>query len=251
MDMPSFSYALPAPVKPGGKAGIRALKGEFDAMKNLILFVVFLLGCGGAEAMNDSAKQASTPKPTGSVSSGSGQVSDGTVNVAEEIGPQGPQGVPGPQGPQGPKGDKGDKGDKGEKGDPGAVGTQGPQGLQGAQGLPGPMGLQGPQGLQGLQGAPGAGFSIDAVYPVQDSLRVYDTNTMVGGVVVSTVWCKSGDIVLSGGCFLMQSSVGIRFLGAVSQPDPDNANQLQWGYRCFIQAPNHAGGYASATCISL
>lgn len=96
-----------------------------------------------------------------------------------QVGPQGPAGPTGPAGPAGP------------------------QGEQGPQGVPGPQGEAGPQGEPGPQGEAGpSGFTGKSERRIAHSLRAGTTSSL-------TVYCFTGQVLLSGGYELTEPTMHV------------------------------------------
>jgi hypothetical protein len=151
----------------------------------------------------------------------------GEVGIAGPPGPPGPAGEYGPQGLQGPQGLPGAAGAKGAPGADGRPGTNGFDGDPGPQGIQGPAGPQGIQGLAGPKGADGGDWAADWYTATNDS--TFSQQTIV------TVFCDSGDHVVTGGCVGRASSSGafVRLIASSpgwggSAPDLPDAWYCVW-----------------------
>ena len=175
------------------------------------------------------------PGPQGPQGETGPQGEIGQTGATGAQGPLGPQGPPGPAGgqpgPQGPQGPAGMPGPQGERGLTGATGMQGPlgeDGMDGAQGARGFNGTQGPQGepgingINGTQGPPGPlQIPSSKLYIVNGPLLVADPFPPQDSLT-SNAECMDGDIVVSGGYSIQDSSGNlnpfVRMGGLITQP---------------------------------
>ncbi|HEY2354771.1 MAG TPA: hypothetical protein VGH79_07740 [Gaiellaceae bacterium] len=125
--------------------------------------------------------------PAGPAGPAGPQGPQGPAGPQGAVGPTGAQGPVGPAGPIGPPGAAGPQGPKGDPGTPGTPGAPGPQGPQGPAGPPGPQGSAGPQGPAGADGV--SGYSEDSA-----SIAL-----PTGDVENGTIYCPSGQKIMSGG----------------------------------------------------
>lgn len=237
------------------------MEGNNQTMKHLnsrklissAIITIAIVACGGLKVDLAPEANAETPEEPVSCECSAEPGPMGPAGPRGERGEPGargqtgPAGALGPIGPDGPQGPTGEQGPQGPQGEQGPAGGPGPRGATGAQGPKGDPGGQGPQGLQGPKGDRGiAGPALDPslVYREDETLTTRDTQ--FGDTLAVTALCADGDIVLNGGCHILQAgSFNVELAGSLPHPTEN-------GWTCVMnkQGNGEVTMLARVTCLS-
>ena len=200
-------------------------------------------GSAGGTSVGSTCQAMCTAEP-GPIGPAGPQGSVGPAGPTGAQGPTGSPGAPGAKGAMGPAGMSGPSGPVGPVGPVGAAGQMGPMGPMGLTGAQGPVGTQGPAGSvgpAGAQGAVGPAGPQGAVAPALSKLDVYEVTVIWNlGVQLpprysAQAMCRTqNDILLSGGCSMLNNSQPISSFGAWGYPTSTTGAA---GWSCSVGSP--------------